>query len=458
MSKNAKSLPNSAGGDTIFALSSGRGRAGIAVVRVSGPRARGSIEALTGRPPGPARRAALRRLSDPVSGDVLDQALVLWFPGPESVTGEDVAEYHIHGGPAVQEGLLAALAGLDGLSPAPPGAFTRRAFDNGKLDLTEVEGLADLIEAETAAQRHQALRQLDGGLSALYEGWRTELVRLLAHVEAAIDFAEEDLPEDLIQEVRPGVAALACEIGRHLDDNRRGEILRAGLSVAIVGAPNAGKSSFLNALAKRDVAIVSAAAGTTRDVIEMRLDLAGYPVILADTAGLRDAVAAAALDPVEVEGMRRALMRAEAADLKIVVIDGTGGVQEAARSLIDEATLVVVNKSDAPDFEIPRDLAERGALAASAVRGDGIDVVLDRLGGEASERMAVAEVPAMSRSRHRAALTDCVGALDRAGAQVSAELFAEDLRLAARSLGELVGRVDVEQLLDVIFRDFCIGK
>jgi tRNA modification GTPase len=461
MSRNAKSPPaprNSRGGDTIFALSSAPGRAGVAVVRVSGGAAAAAVGALTGRPPGPPRRAALRQLRDPASGDAIDRGLVLWFPAPASVTGEDVAEFHVHGGRAVLEGLLSALGGLPGLRPAPPGGFTRRAFDNGKLDLTEAEGLADLIAAETDAQRRQALRQMDGALGALYDGWRDRLVRSLAHVEAAIDFPDEAVPGDLIETVKPELGRLAGEIRAHLDDGHRGEILRDGLSVAIVGAPNAGKSSFLNAVARRDVAIVSSAAGTTRDVIEVRVDLGGYPVLLADTAGLRDAVEGAVVDPVEAEGMRRALARAEAADLRVVVIDGTGGAQRAARALIDERSLVVVNKCDRPDFSVPAALAERSPVTISATRGDGVDAVLRAVARAAAARMGGSEGPAITRARHRSGLTRCVEALERARAAPAGELLAEDLRLAARALGELVGEVDVEQLLDVIFRDFCIGK
>ncbi len=330
MSRSEKSPPNSPAGDTIFALSSARGRAGVAVVRASGPEAGAAIAALTGASPPAPRAAALRAINDPATGEPIDRGLVLWFPAPASVTGEDVAEFHVHGSRAVLDSLLLALGALPGLAPAPAGGFTRRAFDNGKLDLTEVEGLADLIDAETEAQRRQALRQMDGALGALYEGWREDLVRSLAHVEAAIDFPDEAVPEDLIDLVRPDLDRLAAAIRAHLDDSHRGELLRDGLSVAIVGAPNAGKSSFLNAVARREVAIVSAAAGTTRDVIEVRVDLGGYPVLLADTAGLREVVDAegcgdVAVDPVEAEGMRRALARAEQADLKIVVIDGTAG-------------------------------------------------------------------------------------------------------------------------------------
>src|SRR5690606_16468341 len=298
---------------TIFALASAAGRAGVAVVRLSGSTASRALETLSSQPLPSPRRASLRRLHDS-AGERLDDALVLWFPAPHSYTGEDVVELHLHGGRAVVRDVLEALAAVPGLRPAEPGEFTRRAFDNGKLDLAEVEGLADLIDAETAGQRRQALRQLDGGLSALGEGWRARLVRILAQLEADIDFPDEDLPERVAAAVAPGIEELANEMRRHLDDGRRGEILREGFHIAIIGPPNAGKSSLLNWLAQRDAAIVSDTAGTTRDVVEVRLDLGGWPVIVADTAGLRETA-----ETVEREGIRRARARAEAADLVIAL-------------------------------------------------------------------------------------------------------------------------------------------
>jgi tRNA modification GTPase len=403
---------------------------------------------LVGRRPTP-RHATLARLVDPGSGELLDRALVLWFPAPGSFTGEDVVEFHVHGSPAVIDGMLTALAGLPGCRLAEPGEFTRRAFENGRLDLSAAEGIADLIEAETAAQRRQALEQSGGGFARLTEGWAQRLTRLLAHLEAAIDFPEEELPADLIAALDTDVAALAAEITERLADGRRGERLRDGFAVALIGPPNSGKSSLLNALAGRDAAIVSATAGTTRDVIEVHLDLGGYPVILADTAGLRDEAG-----DIEAEGIRRALSRAESADITVLVLDGTDPDQKARFApLIDERTLVVWNKCDLGV------VAEPGAedRLVSARTGQGLGDLVAELGRRAAARLA--GPPAIvTRARHRAALEECVAALMRARGAGLPELIAEDLRLAVRALGRITGRVDVEDLLDVIFREFCIGK
>ena len=428
------------------------------MVRVSGPEARAAICSLTGRDPPPPRQAGLRRLSapnGPVGGERIDDALVLWFPGPRSETGEDMAEFHLHGGRAVVAATLSALASVPGLTPAGPGAFTRQAFDNGKLDLTAAEAIADLVEAETAAQRRQALRQMDGALAKLYEGWRTGLLALLARLEAAIDFPEEDLPAGLIAETGAAIAALQEEIATHLGD-RRGERLREGLSIALLGAPNAGKSSLLNYLAGRDAAIVSARAGTTRDVIEVHLDIAGFPVMLADTAGLSEVT-----DEIEAEGVRRARARAEHADLKLIVLDGATwpAIDPASAAMIDQDSLVLVSKADL-EASIPAAplIAGRPALAISVVTGQGTDELLAVLRVEVTERMSPGEAPALTRLRHRQALEECRAALERARKADLPELQAEDLRLATRALGRITGRVDVEEILDRIFSEFCIGK
>lgn len=436
--------------DTIFALATAPGRAGVAVVRLSGPAAGAVLAALAGRVPEP-RRAVLTALVEPTSGEVLDRGLMLWFPAPSSFTGEDVAELHLHGGRAVVTGVLEALARRPGLRPAEPGEFSRRAVRHGRMDLTAAEGLADLVAAETAAQRRQALRQMDGALARLYEGWRAALVGLLAHLEAAIDFPDEDLPDAVADQASAGLATLAHEIAAHLADGGRGERLREGIRVAIVGPPNAGKSTLLNRLAGREAAIVAATAGTTRDVIEVHLDLGGLPLILADTAGLRDAEEA-----VEAEGVRRALAWAGSADLKVVVFDGTvwPARDAAAAALVDDDALVVVNKADllAGPMPVPP------VLALSARSGAGLDALEKALAAEAARRWAPGAAPVLTRLRHRAALEDCVAALRRATAAALPELRAEDVRLAARALGRITGRVDVEELLEVIFRDFCIGK
>jgi len=444
---------------TIFALSSGRGRAGIAVVRLSGPAAGAALGRLSGAEAPPPRVAARRRLRDPRSGEAIDQGLALWFPAPHSYTGEDLAELHVHGGPAVVEAVIEALAALPGLRPAEPGEFTRRAYLNGKLDLTQAEAVADLVEAETEAQRRQALRQMEGALGTLYEGWRGRLLAALAHLEAAIDFPDEDLPGSLVREVRPKIEALIEELTQHLDDSRRGERLREGLYVTIVGPPNVGKSSLLNALARRPAAIVAATAGTTRDVIEVHLDLGGFPVLVADTAGLREGG-----DAVEDEGVRRALARAASADLKLAMFEAPSWPEVDGRTaaLVDRDTLVVINKADLRPLEPPLEVAGQPALALSVREGSGMERFLERLEAAVSARVDLAAPPALTRARHRRALDSCRAALRRslaAGASEGApELAAEDLRLAARELGRITGRVDVEDILDIVFQDFCIGK
>ncbi len=460
--------------DTIFALSSGRPPAAIAVVRMSGAQAGNALRALIGRLPAP-REAVLARVRDPENGEIIDDALALWFPGPKSVTGEDVAELHVHGGRAVVAAVLAALARLPHCRPAEAGEFTRRAFDNGKLDLTRVEGLADLIAADAEAQRRQALRQLRGWLSDRAEAWRTALIAALALVEARIDFSDEgDVPEDLITPALAAARALREEIAAALFDQRRGERLREGLVVAIAGPPNAGKSSLINRIARRDAAIVSPYAGTTRDVIEVHLDLGGAPLTLLDTAGIRESD-----DPVEQEGVRRARARAAEADLVLWVVDAAA---KAEASLGDEQTSpegalkgeqrngkpscwTIVNKIDlAAGVNEPASLAKNESLrsfAISARTGEGLADLLDALEGFAADFIGGGEPVLITRERHRLALQETVAALDRALAEPPAdreEIVAEDLRLAARALGRLVGRVDVEDVLDVIFRDFCIGK
>ena len=449
--------------DTIFALSSGRPPAAIAVVRISGPRARPALAALIGRVPEP-RRAALARVRDPASGEMIDEALALWFPGPASETGEDIAELQLHGGRAVIAAVLAALGRIEGLRPAEAGEFTRRAFENGRLDLTAVEGLADLIYAETEAQRRQAFRHLKGFLGERAEGWRTRLIEALALVEARIDFSDEaDVPEDLVGPALAIARELRAEMADALAGAARGERLRDGLVVAIAGPTNAGKSTLLNRIARREVAIVSPHAGTTRDVIEVHLDLAGYPVTLLDTAGIRDTD-----NPVEQEGVRRARARAAAADLVLWVIDGSVlagsavGGPAADRPMADTggaATWVVRNKIDlAPHNECEFTFK---TFLISATAGTGVGELLDALTGHARDFFESSEPALVARERHRHALTEAVAALDRALAEGSngrEDIVAEELRLAARALGRLTGRVDVEDILDVIFRDFCIGK
>ena len=442
-------------GDTIFALSSGGGRAAIAVVRVSGPAAGDALVRIGGAPLPEPRRAALLRLCQPETGEPIDQGLALWFPGPGSATGEDVAEFHVHGGPAVLAALFDALAALSGLRPAEPGEFTRRAFEAGSLDLTQAEGIADLVAAETEAQRRQALTQMDGSLQRLYDGWRERLMALRANVEAAIDFSDQELGEDPMAAAAPGLAALEAEIAAHLDDDCRGERLREGFCIAIVGAPNAGKSSLLNRLAGRDAAIVSTRAGTTRDVVEVRLDLAGWPLTLADTAGLRESS-----DEIESEGVRRALARAASADLSLVVFDGALWPEANAQSvaLLGKDALAVLNKTDLLADPGPAEIGGRPPLGVSCLTGAGIEALLESLTDEIARRYPVGGAPALTRVRHRQAVVECRDALARAIAGPADERLAEELRLAAHALGRITGRVDVEAVLDLVFRDFCIGK
>ena len=547
--------------DSIFALSSGRGPAAIAVVRISGSRAGAALKILSGKIPAP-RQAALARIRG-ADNEIIDEALALWFPGPASETGEDVAELQLHGGRAVVAATLAALARIEGLRPAEAGEFTRRAFENGKLDLTAVEGLADLVAAETEGQRRQAFRQMKGLLGTRAETWRQRLIQALAWVEARIDFSDEaDVPEDLMAPALAIARELETAIAAALADGGRGERLREGLVVAIAGPPNAGKSTLLNRLARREAAIVSPFAGTTRDVIEVHLDLGGWPVTLLDTAGIRETD-----DPVELEGVRRARDRAAAADLVLWVVDAgeanaakNGAAKGAANVASDpvQASFPVIpgreptgpraarpddglrerirnpapqrvalgfrvppfgpsrndedfadlpasgpptwlirnkidlmrglersNESSEPNiaknetvFDLtktlksmvkahltPKNELESASseleFSLSAATGEGFDALLGRLAREAGEFLGGTDSALITRARHRHALEEVLAALRRAQSSEVAgrdDLLAEELRIAATALGRLTGRVDVEDILDVIFRDFCIGK
>ncbi len=407
------------------------------------------MKQLTGKDPPAARQAVLRRLQDGRSGESIDQALILWFPAPATVTGEDVAEFHVHGGRAVVHGVLDALASVPGVRPAEPGEFTRRAVLNGKIDLVEAEAVADLVAADTSRQRHQALDQLQGLHSEVYDGWRQRLVDAMARLEAVIDFPDEELPSGLLDDNTAAVTALEEEVRAHLDDGRRGERLREGLSVVILGAPNVGKSSLLNALAGSDAAIVSAEEGTTRDTVEVTMDIAGFAVSLVDTAGLREVPRG-----VEGEGIRRALTRAETADLTLLVADASRWEKTWPRiaTHCGENALVVAGKADLalPPPDIP---------GLSAKTGEGIDRLIDAMAQHFRRAWQGAGL-SPSRARHRAALLQVADALARYRDLEAGDvtLAAEDLRLAATALGRLTGRVDVEDLLDVIFSEFCIGK
>ncbi len=443
---------------TIFALATAPGRGALAVIRISGDRAGVSLDILSGAPRPEARVARVRRLKDPHTGQVLDEALVLWMPGPASFTGEDCVELHVHGGIAVTDSILSALSEIEGLSPAEPGAFSRRAVMNGRLDLTAAEGIADLIDAETAAQQSQALRQMQGRLRDLYEGWRDELKSALAHLEADIEFADEDLPGGLGQSALDRIESLVKSLNDHLGETR-GEKLRDGLSIAIIGPPNAGKSSIINALAGRDAAIVSARAGTTRDIVEVAMVLGGVPVTLSDTAGLRDTG-----DDIEAEGVRRARLRAQEADIRLLVTAYDAQLSQIdAMAILQAGDFWLDNKQDAqsqihsPSDGLPEDVTY---VEMSAHEQSSINAFLAKLELAVAERFGVAERPVLTRARHRNALEDAAAHLARAltARDIGLELAAEDLRLASRALGRITGSVDIEALLDIVFADFCIGK
>ncbi|KAI0558187.1 50S ribosome-binding GTPase [Gracilaria domingensis] len=488
--------------DTIFALSSGAGvTAGVAVIRISGPHATAclrrllSSQSLSAIPP--PRYAALRRLYHPTSAELLDEALVLYFPSPKSFTGEDVVELHVHGSRAVISAVIDAIADCASpqlaVRPAERGEFTRRAFENGQMDLTAVEGLADLIASETAMQRKQALRQFTGHLKQTLETWRADIKTCLAHVEAVIDFGD-DVDDQVFEQIIPRIRDLRDRIQTHLHDSHRGEIIRGGARVAIVGEPNAGKSTLLNALAKRPAAIVSPHAGTTRDVVEVQMDLNGLAVTVSDTAGLRDSTN----DPIEIEGMRRARDAASRADVTVLVHDVTAGdIGAAIRTLPNRLAptdcepdsndnsqrhlVCVLNKVDLVDK------AEHGILddackvfQTSLLQNEGLTELVDHLestirsicegsdiNGSAEKRTSSNSVPIITRARHRHHMKNAVSALDsfldgRSGSDPSLflpmDLAAEDLRIAAKELGAITGKIDCEEVLDLIFKEFCIGK
>jgi len=424
----------------IFALATGAGRAAVAIMRVSGAGTGDLLGQLCAVPPPRAARVRHLRRTTPEGSIVLDHALVLWFPGPGSYTGEDSFELHLHAGQGVIDAVADALVAL-GARPAEPGEFTRRAFQNGRLDLLQAEGIADLIDAETEAQRRQALAQADGALSRVYQGWAARLKVLLARQEALIDFPDEDLPPEVERAVLDEITALTAEMDAHLHDGNRGERLRRGLVFAIVGAPNVGKSTLLNHLADRDAAIVSDRAGTTRDAIEVRVMLGGVPVTLVDTAGLRETD-----DPIEAEGIRRAMFHVKQADWVVHLFDTATPPEPATPD-----ALLVRSKSDiapAPD----------GVLGISVHDGQGLAILRERLSEQAANLTRQQANAPLTRARHRAGIEETRDALRAALDQLWPEMRGEDLRVAMRVLGRLTGRVGVEDLLDSVFGQFCIGK
>lgn len=470
---------------TIYAPITGSSQAAVAIIRVSGPDAFLSLNILCNKP-APLVPLQLNALYDPESGKKIDTALILTFSSPASFTGEDVVEYHIHGGRAVMRALLTALSGIDGHRMADPGEFTRRAFENGKMDLTSAEAVHDLVTAETEAQHEQALAQIDGRLARLYEDWRADLIKTAAYIEATIDFSEEELPFDKIkQKISPSLAKIYHEIEAHLNDARRGERLREGIKIAVIGAPNSGKSSLVNLLANKEVSIISSIAGTTRDLIETHLNLGGYPAIIIDTAGLRPAdLGNSAQDAIEGEGIRRALKASTEADLRLLLFDYTQlpDLHKDTVSLVQKNSVLVINKCDLakPDCAgresglgcpIPQEIAGLPVNQVSVLSGAGIPALLTSLKNAIEELIGINNTNNITptRARHRESLEQALAAIAgtdilpsqeqrHPGAEPPPEIIAEHLRLAAHSLGRITGRVDVEDMLDVIFRDFCIGK
>ncbi len=431
--------------DTIFALSSGGLPSGVAILRISGPGSRFAIETITAVPC-PARVATLAAFRDPETLADIDRGLVLWFPGPNSFTGEDCVEFHVHGGPAVVSALYAVLGAFEGFRVAEAGEFSKRAFENGKLDLTEIEGLADLISAETSMQREVAYRQYSGDLRKKLEDWRSKVIRLRALVEADLDFSdEEDVPGSVADKVWEDAGDLAEDISAFLNDKNRGEIVRDGFQVVLLGKPNSGKSSLINALAKRDVAIVSEEAGTTRDLLEAHLDLGGYPVTIVDTAGIRETV-----EKVEQEGVRRARERASQADLVLWLTEGKYS-PESIDELFECPVLSFRSKDDGGEF---------GDKGISVNSKNGLDKLIDSVTKVVRNHIGSFESAPITRERHRSLLKRCESELRRANAgdNVPIEIRAEYLREAGYCLGRITGTVDVEDLLDVIFSDFCVGK
>lgn len=445
---------------TIYAPATLIGAAGLSVFRVSGPQAFAVAEKIT-RGPLPQLRMAVTRSFYNTDNQKLDEGVLVCFKGPNSFTGEDVVEFHCHGGLAVSNRMMRAFAAIEGLRLAEPGEFTRRAFEHGKIDLTQAEAIADLIHAETESQAVVALDQLGGVLRALYEGWADQLKHALAHIEADIDFSDEDVPDELAGAMRPTLETLMTAMSDHLDDGRLGERLREGFKIAIIGAPNAGKSSLINALSKRDVAIVTDIAGTTRDVLEVHLNLGGFAVVVADTAGLRETD-----DAIEREGVRRARDWAAGADMTLALFDGAQTPDAETLALINDDTILLSSKKDSGS--VHKQIAGRDTLPISAKTGAGlqdlITVITQKLTDKSglsvnvSRETYLSKTGLITRTRHRHAVQSARDALERALTAPTVDMMAEDVRLAVRALGTITGRVDVEDVLDVIFNEFCIGK
>ena len=442
---------------TIYALSSGPGIAGVAVIRVSGEDTSKVIKLITGKDLPVPRVATLREMNNINTNELIDEGLVIWFPGPKSYTGEDLAEFHVHGSRAVVAALHTSISKIKNCRLAEPGEFTKRAFQNKKINLLKAESIGDLISSETEIQRKQAIKIMNGKSSDKFNSWREKLLKILSHVEAKIDFPDEDLPQDILLEIKQTSEQVLKEIIKILEDQKVGERIREGFKIAIVGPTNAGKSSLLNYLSKRDVAIVSEVAGTTRDVIETHLDLDGYPVIISDTAGIRDSK-----NEIEKKGIKLALNRAEEADLRLVVIepknlDFTGFLKD----LFDENSILVINKSDLLQKNLDEQIKKLEHVLISIIKNSNLDILINKIKNKLKNKFISSEDILITRERHRQHLEQCVEHLKNFGDKKKNDDLdkgAEDLRLATRHLGMIVGKVDVEEILSSIFNDFCIGK
>ena len=442
---------------TIYALSSGPGISGIAVIRISGQETSKAIELLTGKSVPEPRVATLRKINKINTSELIDEGIILWFPGPESYTGEDMAEIQVHGSKAVIDALHSSISNIENCRLAEPGEFTKLAFQNGKINLLKAESIADLISSETEIQRQQAIKIMNGKSSDQFNFLREKLLKVLSHVEAKIDFPDEDLPNDILKEIKKSSDEVLINIEKILDDQKVGERIREGFKIAILGPTNAGKSSLLNHLSNRDVAIVSEIAGTTRDVIETHLNIDGYPVIVSDTAGIRDSK-----NEIEKKGIKLSLNRAEEADLKLVVVDGKNlDFTDVLKGLLDENAILVINKSDLLDEEIDPEIKKLNHVLISIKENLNIDELILKIKNNLKNKFITSDDILITRERHRQHLKQCLEHLKNFNKKNEVEDFdkaAEDLRLATRHLGMIVGKVDVEEILGSIFNDFCIGK
>jgi len=442
---------------TIYALSSGPGISGIAVIRISGQETAKAIELLTGKTPPTPRMATLRKINKFNTSELIDKGIILWFPGPESYTGEDMAEIQVHGSKAVVDALHSSISQIENCRLAEPGEFTKLAFQNGKINLLEAESIADLISSETEIQRQQAIKIMNGKSADQFNFLREKLLKILSHVEAKIDFPDEDLPNNILDEIKNYSSVVIKKIEKILNDQKVGERIREGFKIAILGPTNAGKSSLINHLSNRDVAIVSEIAGTTRDVIETHLNIDGYPVIISDTAGIRESK-----DEIEKKGIKLSLNRAEEADLKLVVVDAKSlDFTDVLKSLLDENAILVINKSDLLEKEIDSEIKNINHVLISIKENKNIDELISKIKNNLKNKFITSDDILITRERHRQHLEQCLDHLNNFNQKKEIEDFdkaAEDLRLATRHLGMIVGKVDVEEILGSIFNDFCIGK